>query len=168
MRASLTAFAFATAAAIASAGNVYVDNLCNYTTYLSSVQGFGPPGDILTLDANRRTAYQEVQRGPGDFNNTIYLSGDAGLNNSLIFGYSQNNNGVLYYSFVTTTGDFFAADGFEVLSNGPDSTALICPPRGEGCACDATRTVVHQDSPVEHTVNGYDFTVRLCSSDGIP
>ena len=164
-------------AASASAGNVYVDNLCQGILYAFSFPGpVGNDGTFKGHQMNPMTcsAYSEPQFPHNNAipPNNIAISYDGQMSSPMYFTYDQNDDGRLNYSFNVTDGNPIGINGFEVLTNGnnPPEEALVCPGSSSDCT-NAYRKAYPNfipggTNPFKITNNGADLTVRLCDSDG--
>ena len=159
----------AVAVTAASAGRVFVDNLCPFPLFLNSYANNNPAGaPVITLPANTINAYNEVQRGPDPAitNNAIRISATSDAAQPLLFTYNQDTaSRFVYYALSEQFGDPLRAQGFEVITNG-GQPATRCPPRTSGdCPNTYSPSNPNGAGAVKAVPVGSDFTYRLCASD---
>lgn len=170
-----SALAFSAFATLTSAGNVNIDNMCNFSVWLTTDQNGGPadgpPVELPPQSVGTNAPVVQAPAADPAQNYNLNIADNADMNSPFSFGYSPNmGDSRLYYSFSTITGDPLAQYGFEVLTNGngPPNPAVHCEPRPNGGCCQHAFTYAGESPAIGtnlyFTNNGADFTFRLCAS----
>ncbi|KAL9057544.1 MAG: hypothetical protein Q9162_002277 [Coniocarpon cinnabarinum] len=169
MHASTTAALMSLVATLASAGTVYVDNLCPFPVWLNSNSdsptAHNPPIPTRQLPANTVNAYHETLRGPDPniVNNAIRVDVQGDLAHPILFDYHQvgpnngDNSNLIFYDLNTNFGNPLLGQGYEVITNG-GHPAIRCGANGVNPACSGV-------GQTQQIPTGFDFTWRLCASN---
>ena len=126
MRSLAIAVAIGALCQSASAARAYVQNRCNFPTYIHPTGPAGNPGTIQ-LAANNGV-YSEPLTGSG---NTIFAGSTSALPHPMQFDFSATD--YTYYDASIKNNDPFLSYGFSVLP-GDSCHVIHCPPNNNYCS----------------------------------
>ena len=155
---SRAAVLLAASASIASAGNVIVQNQCNFDAYLWSVSNVAGP--MQTLAANGGDYTETYRSNPDGGGISMKLATNEAASNITQFEYTLETP-TLWYDLSNINGYPFMAWGVSVVPSESTCNEVICP-AGVALCADAYNTPT-EDYATAACTSDADVVVLLCS-----
>ena len=155
---SRAAVLLAASASVASAGNVVIQNQCNFPAYLWSVSNVAGP--MQTLPANGGEYTETYRNNPDGGGISMKLATDSAASNITQFEYTLETS-TLWYDLSNINGYPFMAWGVSVIPSESTCNEVICP-AGVALCADAYNTPT-EDYATAACTSDADVVVLLCS-----